>query len=98
MSNKSDWKKFKNYLHNDLKVTKSDIREWVFDAVTVEATKIIHASFRKYPVTKETIYSIVRKKAEESLYSAKYIHTIEELIAKELAAKIKVISLEEVSK
>ncbi len=42
MASKNDkWSLFKNYLHNELGITKEDIREWLEEAVREEARKLI---------------------------------------------------------
>jgi len=46
MDNK--WSMFKNYMHNELGITKDDIREWIQDAVEVEAKKLVHQTFSDF--------------------------------------------------
>lgn len=47
MKAKNDkWSLFKNYLHNELGITKEDIREWLEEAVREEARKLIADSFK----------------------------------------------------
>lgn len=49
MAGKNDkWSMFKNYLHNDLGITKEDIRDWIDEAVRDEARKLVQQSFEKY--------------------------------------------------
>lgn len=49
MADKQDkWLMFKNYLHNELNITKEDIREWLEDACRQEAKKIIDNSFKQF--------------------------------------------------
>ena len=41
MASKNDkWSLFKNYLHNELGITKEDIREWLEEAVQEEAKEL----------------------------------------------------------
>jgi hypothetical protein len=35
------WIMFKNYMHNELRITKDDIQAWVVDAVTQQAKKAL---------------------------------------------------------
>jgi len=42
MKSDDKWLLFKNYLHNELGITKEDIREWIDEAVRDEATKIMN--------------------------------------------------------
>ena len=44
------WSLFKNYLHNELGITKEDIREWIEEAVREEARKLIADSFKSYDI------------------------------------------------
>lgn len=49
MATKNDkWSLFKNYLHNELGITKEDIRDWIDEAVRDEARKLVQQSFEKY--------------------------------------------------
>lgn len=49
MAERNDkWSMFKNYLHNELGITKEDIREWIDEAVRDEARKLVEQSFKKY--------------------------------------------------
>lgn len=51
MASKNDkWSLFKNYLHNELGITKEDIREWLEEAVQEEARKLIADSFKSYDI------------------------------------------------
>ena len=51
MASKNDkWSLFKNYLHNELGITKEDIREWLKEAVREEARKLIADSFKSYDI------------------------------------------------
>lgn len=43
MATKNDkWSLFKNYLHNELGITKDDIREWLEEAVQEEARNEVY--------------------------------------------------------
>jgi len=56
MENK--WKMFKNYMHNELGITKEDIREWVQDAVKVQVEKMVqneHSNFDVRKVVKDMV-------------------------------------------
>lgn len=51
MATKNDkWSLFKNYLHNELGITKEDIRDWLEEAVREEARKLIADSFKSYDI------------------------------------------------
>ena len=51
MSGKNDkWSMFKNYMHNELGITKDDIREWISDAVKEEARLLVEQTFEKFDI------------------------------------------------
>jgi hypothetical protein len=48
MAGKNDkWLMFRNYMINELGITKEDIREWIQDAVRIEAKKMAEDTFCK---------------------------------------------------
>lgn len=48
MAGKNDkWVMFRNYMHNELGITKEDIRKWIDDAVKQEAKNIVNESFAR---------------------------------------------------
>ena len=48
MAEKNDkWLMFRNYMINDLGITKEDIREWIEDAVRIEAKKMVEDAFAR---------------------------------------------------
>lgn len=54
MSAKNDkWMMFKNYMHNELGITKEDIRDWIEDAVKIEVEKLVHDSFKNFDIEKK---------------------------------------------
>jgi predicted transcriptional regulator len=42
------WIMFKNYMHNELGITKEDIREWISAAVAEEAKKLVDNAYSKF--------------------------------------------------
>ena len=58
---------FKQFMHNELGITKEDIREWVKEAVRQEAEKMIAKTYDDYDVKREirdmlrTPYCDIRK-------------------------------------
>ena len=50
MENK--WLMFKNYMHNELGITKEDIRQWIQDAVKEQAEKLVMNEFNNFDVEK----------------------------------------------
>jgi len=58
MENK--WLMFKNYMHNELGITKEDIREWIDDSVREQAEKMVKKEFDSFDVKqiiKQIVYS-----------------------------------------
>ena len=46
------WLMFKNYMHNELGITKEDIRQWIEDAVQKQAETLVNNEFKKFDVHK----------------------------------------------
>ena len=46
------WIMFKNYMHNELGITKDDISQWIEDAVQKQAEKLVNNEFRKFDVNR----------------------------------------------
>lgn len=44
------WLMFKNYMHNELGITKEDIRQWIEDAVEKQAEKMVKKEFNNFDV------------------------------------------------
>ena len=61
------YRMFKQFMHNELGITKEDIREWIKEAVREEAAKLIAKTYDEYDVKKEirdmlrTPYDSIRK-------------------------------------
>jgi hypothetical protein len=50
MKSDDKWLLFKNYLHNELGITKEDIRMWVVEAVKEEAKRLVDNEFNSFNV------------------------------------------------
>ncbi|MDX9694954.1 MAG: hypothetical protein RBT49_04110 [Bacteroidales bacterium] len=44
------YKMFKNFLHNELEISREDIREWIKDAVKDEVTRLVDNEYGKFNV------------------------------------------------
>ena len=54
MSERNDkWLMFKNYLHNELGITKDDIRAWLKEAVQSQAELMFQKTFDDFDMPKE---------------------------------------------
>jgi len=54
------WLMFKNYMHNELGITKEDIRRWIDDAVREQAEKMVENEFKSFStegIIKNLIFS-----------------------------------------
>ncbi|MDP4224762.1 MAG: hypothetical protein Q8910_00130 [Bacteroidota bacterium] len=58
MSNRK-WEMFKDYLHNELEISKEDIREWVREAVKDEAKQLVEQSFGRFDVRQEIKNAVI---------------------------------------
>jgi predicted transcriptional regulator len=48
MATKNDkWVMFRNYMANELGITKEDVREWIMDAVHQEVEQVVNNAYRK---------------------------------------------------
>ena len=47
------YKMFKQFMHNELGITKEDIREWVKESVREEAAKMVAKSYEDFDVKRE---------------------------------------------
>ena len=43
---------FKNYMHNELGITKEDIRQWIEEAVQKQAETLVNNEFKRFDVNK----------------------------------------------
>jgi 5-hydroxyisourate hydrolase-like protein (transthyretin family) len=46
------WSMFKNYMHNELQITKEDIQQWIKDAVTEESKRLVAQEYGKFDIAK----------------------------------------------
>lgn len=49
-SNNDKWIMFKNYMHNELGITKDDIRSWIKEAAEEQAGRLVEQEFGKFDV------------------------------------------------
>lgn len=65
MAGKNDkWVMFRNYMHNELGITKEDIREWIEDSVKQEVRAVINGQFKSWnlrEITENEIRNILIK-------------------------------------
>ena len=86
MAGKNDkWSMFKNYMHNELGITKEDIREWIQEAVEMEARKMVDESFSKYSIKDRISREIDNHIGNFSDYS------LRQQISSELVKRLKIV-------
>lgn len=65
MAGKNDkWVMFRNYMHNELGITKEDIREWIEDSVKQEVRAVVENRFKHWDlreITENEIRNILVK-------------------------------------
>ena len=44
------WTMFKNYMHNELGITKDDIRSWIKEAAEEQANRLVEQEFGRFDV------------------------------------------------
>lgn len=82
MARKDDkWVMFRNYMHNELGITKEDIRQWITDAVNEQVKRLVANSFNSWSL---------KSMAEEQIKRAlKEDYKLRELLYNQILNKIK---------
>ena len=79
------WLMFKNYLHNELGITKDDIRAWIKEACHEVADRMIAQEFEKFNV-KEIVSSIVK---DDRYWGSTKVHDdVRRIMAEELVKRV----------
>ena len=89
MAGKNDkWLMFRNYMINELGITKEDIREWIQDAVRIEAKKMAEDTF-----SRENPEQMIRRIVYDSGYfnTGSFNRTVIETAAKALVKRFDVV-------
>lgn len=66
------WIMFKNYMHNELGITKEDIRQWIKEAVEEQAKEMVANTYGQYGL-REVIKSAV---TDTDIYGINIKHDI----------------------
>lgn len=87
MAGKNDkWVLFKNYMHNELGITKEDIREWINDAIREEVKNIVHNAYGRCDLE-----SFIKKEIyDNTVWGKSFKESIRREVAQQLVEKIKV--------
>ena len=84
MENK--WLMFKNYMHNELGITKEDIRQWIEDAVKEQAERMVKNEFDSFDV-RDIVKKII---TDDSYYGSKSLkREITDELGKQIMNRIK---------
>ena len=83
-----EYKALMNYFHNELKITKEDIREWTQEAVERTAQRYIDVTF-----TKDFASEIIRKELQNIVNSKEFSwweseDTLDEWVKKEVVDRL----------
>ena len=85
MSGKNDkWLMFKNYMHNELGITKEDIHEWIRDAVKEEAKNLVKQEYGRFSVKD----AISKEIYETNWWGKNLKDTVKQEVAKVLSERI----------
>lgn len=85
MSNEK-WEMFKNYMHNELGITKDDIRAWIKEAAEEQAKRLVNQEFGKFNI-KDHIRNIINN--EFFRYKSDLKEGISKIIADKIELTIK---------
>lgn len=87
------WQEFKNYMHNDLNITREDIQSWLAEAIVQESRRIVKGHVDKIDVPsllKLEITSMVTDRSGWGSNNGKLKKEFIDNISKEIASKIQV--------
>jgi hypothetical protein len=81
------WLMFKNYMHNELGISKEDIRQWIEDAVQKQAEKLVNNEFKSFDVHRV----VERVISDDKYFGSKNLkRDISQELAKQIMDKIKI--------
>lgn len=70
-----NYKEVKNYIHNELKITKEDINKIIMDTIKEE----VHKVFKNEEYIKDCIRGIVYKEVNKEMFGENAWHTIHDI-------------------
>lgn len=84
MASKNDkWVLFRNYMHNELGITKEDIQEWIQDAIRDEVKNVVSNAYGRCSL-EDMIKNEIKTK---SWYGNGFSREVIDACAKELVSK-----------
>ena len=81
------WEMFKNYMHNELGITKDDIRGWIKEAAEEQAQRLVAQEFGSFNIQSK-ITEIIKREFNDRYSGYSGIRT--DLI-KEIASKLTLV-------
>jgi serine protease inhibitor len=85
------YKMFKNFMHNELDISKIDIKEWIKEAVHEEIKNLVNKTYESFSM-KEVIRETVHKELfKDSYWRDELKPKIREEAVKELTKNIKLV-------
>jgi hypothetical protein len=81
------WLMFKNYMHNELGISKEDIRQWIEDAVKQQAETLVKNEFKNFDVHRV----VERVISDDKYFGSKTLkRDIAQELSKQILEKIKI--------
>lgn len=74
------WEMFKNYMHNELGITKDDIRAWIKEAAYEQAQRLVDQEFGRFNI--ESKITEIAKREFNDRYSGIRTELIKEIASK----------------
>lgn len=89
MAGKNDkWAMFKNYMHNELGITKEDIREWINESVAIEARKIVDESFKRTNPETMIRNAVLDRDFFGEGFNQKVIHEVSKILSERILISV----------
>lgn len=87
LTQKEKYEMFRQFMFNELHITKDDICTWIRDAVKEQCEKLVQQSFGKFSSPEEMVKEMIEKRVRESIcnYNGTLNQRCVESIMKELA-------------
>jgi hypothetical protein len=81
------WEMFKNFLHNEMGISKEDIREWIQEAVQEEARLMVDKTFNSFDVKEILERAVLTKTSYSSSLKEQVIKEVAKLIFERIEIK-----------
>jgi len=88
MSTEDKYKMFKNYMHNELEITREDIKTWIEDAIRIEANRLVKTEYRRQDIKKTVKDEIKKILIDKDLLGDSFSYQVRKDIADAIVKKI----------